>query len=127
MNTMPSLIAALISLCIITANAQSSSNLPAEQDAITIISTHEDIRASLYKIIHITPGSQNQEDGFIRENVIRVTAFAPSSAGQPTRSIRHYLMYYSEEYGWFIEAQRSDARGVYIEISSQKKGRVFIR
>lgn len=117
----------LIGLLMSTASAQTSSEPPTEKEAIAIISTHEDIKASFYKIIRITPGRQMEKEGFIHENVLRVTAFAPGSAGRPSRGIKHFLMYYTEKYGWYMESERRDSRGVYLEISSQKKGRVFVR
>lgn len=120
-------IVVLIGFLIGTASAHSAGALPTQKEAAAIISTHEDIKASFYKVIRITLGKQMVKEGFIHENVLRVTAFAPASAGRPMRGIKHYLMHYTEEYGWFLEAQKSDSRGVYLEISSQKKGRVFVR
>jgi hypothetical protein len=121
------LIILLLGSLITSVNAQLAPEPPSERVALDIISTHEQIKASLYKVIRITPGRQQDKDGFIYENVIRVTAFAPESAGQPTREIKHYLMNYTDEYGWFIESVKRDARGVYLEISSQNKGRVYVR
>jgi hypothetical protein len=117
----------LIASLITAANGQMTAEPPTEKDAITIIATHEDINSNLYKIIHITPGQQHEKDGFISENAIRITAFAPGSAGQRKREIKYYLMQYSDEYGWFIESTREDTRGIFLEISSQKKGRVIVR
>ncbi|MFK7909793.1 MAG: hypothetical protein AB8F34_04240 [Akkermansiaceae bacterium] len=110
-----------------SASAQLTAEPPSERVALEIIADHESIRANLYQIIRITPGQQQDKDGFIAGNVIRVTAFAPKSAGRPTRAIKNYLMHYTEEYGWFLESVKEDARGIYLEISSQKKGRVFVR
>lgn len=121
------LVVFLTALLAASARAQSAPEPPSGREALEIISTHERIKAGLYKIIRITPGSLQDRDGFITGSVIRVSAFAPASAGRPKRSIKHYLMYHNEEYGWFIECEGEDARGVYLEISSQKKGRVFVR
>ena len=124
----PFALAVLIATSLIaSANAQMTAVPPNGKDAVAIISTHDDINPSFYKVIHITPGKQVGEDGFVSENVIRVTAFAPESAGRPKRAIRHFLLQHEEEYGWYIETAREDTRGVYVEISSQKKGRVFVR
>lgn len=117
----------LIGSLIAAANAQLSTEPPSEKDALAIISTHEDINSNLYKIIHITPGRQLGNDGFMSDNMVRVTAFAPASAGRPKREIKQYLMQYTDEYGWFIEIRKEHTRGVYLEISSQKKGQVFVR
>ncbi len=117
----------LIVASIAAANAQVLAEPPTEKDAISIISTHDDINSSLYKIIHIRAGRQLEENGFISDNVVRITAFAPESAGRPKRVIKHYLLQYTDEYGWFIESTKEDTRGIYLEISSQKKGRVFVR
>lgn len=62
----------------------------------------------------------------MHENVIRVTVFALKSAGQPTREIKHFPMQHTDGYSWFIECAKEDARGIYLEISSQKKGRVIV-
>ena len=117
----------LVGLLICAANAQITAEPPSEKDAVIVISTHDDINSSLYKIIHIIPGQQREEDGFVSGNVVRVTVFAPESAGRPKREIKHYLMRYTDEYGWFIESTKEGTRGVYLEISSQKKGRVIVR
>lgn len=117
----------LIGSLITAANAQMTAAPPAAKDVIAIISTYDDINSNLYKVIHITPGKQQGEDGFISENVVRVTAFAPESAGRPKRVIKHYLLQHGDEYGWYIETTKEDTRGVYVEISSQKKGLVIVR
>jgi hypothetical protein len=121
------LVVFILGSLVLTAHAQIVPEPPSHKDAMDVISTHEQIKASLYKIIRVTPGKQLAKDGFLQDNVARITAFAPASAGRPERMIKHYLMQYSEEYGWFLESQRTDARGVYLEISSQKMGRVFLR
>lgn len=36
-------------------------------------------------------------------------------------------MLYSNEYGWYLQRAGDDARGFFLEISSQKQGRVFVR
>jgi hypothetical protein len=124
----PFALAVLIAASLIaSASAQMTTAPPTGKDAVTIISTHDDINPGLYKVIHITPGKQLGENGFMSENVVRVTAFAPESAGRPKRVIRHYLLQHDAEYGWYIETVREDTRGVYVEISSQIKGRVFVR
>ena len=110
-----------------SARAQVAADPPNEKDAIAIIATHEQIKASLYKIIRVTPGKQLEKNGFLQDNIVRVTTFAPASSGRPARVIKHYLMQYTEEYGWFLESTKNDARGVYLEISSQNMGRVFVR
>lgn len=110
-----------------TADAQMAAIPPGEKDAINIIATHDEINPALYRIIHITPGRQQGEDGFVSENVVRITAFAPGSAGRPKREIKHYLLQYDEEYGWYLELTQQDSRGTFVEISSQKKGRVIVR
>lgn len=117
----------LIGSFIAAANAQMTAVPPNEKDAINIIATYDDINPTLYRIIHITPGRQQDQDGFVAENVVRITAFAPGSAGRPKREIKHYLLQYDEEYGWYIELTQQDTRGIFIEISSQKKGRVIVR
>ncbi len=118
----------LIASSLTAAHAQTTAQPPDDKEAISIISTHEDINSNLYRVIHIMPGKRlDEEDGFVSENAVRVTAFAPASAGRPKRGIKHYLLQHSEEYGWFIEATKEDTRGVYLEISSQKKGRVIVR
>lgn len=129
MHTMnPFALAIVVVASLITAaNAQMTAALPTEKDAVAIIATYDNINSSLYKIIHITPGKQLGEDGFVSENVVRITAFAPESAGRPKRGLKHYLLHYSDEYGWYIEITKEDTRGVYVEISSQKKGQVFVR
>ena len=124
----PFTIAVLLFVSLVaSANAQLAAEPPTERDALEIIATHEQIKASLYKIIYIIPGRQAEKDGFIHDNVIRVTAFGPQSVGQSARRVKRYLMKYTDEYGWFLESTKSDARGVYLEISSQKKGRVLVR
>ncbi len=117
----------LLGYFITSAHAQLTTEPPSERDALEIISAHERIKASLYKVIRITPGQQQDKDGFIEGNVTRVTVFAPRSAGRPTRTIKNYLLYHTDEYGWFIESIKQDTRGVYLEISSQKKGRIYVR
>ena len=126
-NNPITLVLILLGSLALTAHAQITAEPPSEKEALAIISTHEQIRASLYKIIRITPGKQLEKNGFLQDNVVRVTSFAPSNAGRPTRTVKNYLMQYNQEYGWFLESTKSDARGVYLEISSQKLGRVFLR
>lgn len=123
---------AILAFCLlgsltIAAHAQLAPEPPTEQEALEIISTHDHIKANLYKIILITPGKKQEKDGFIHDNIIRVTALAPRTAGRPSKTLRQYLLEHTEEYGWFIATAKNDARGIYLEISSQKKGKVFLR
>ena len=108
-------------------NAQIQPTPPTPKEALAIISTHERLKANLFKVIRITPGQLLEKNGFQHKHVIRVMAFAPVSGGRPKRTIRHYIMHYTAEYGWFLETIQQDARGIYLEISSQNKGRIFVR
>ncbi|MBK1830315.1 hypothetical protein JIN77_06240 [Verrucomicrobiaceae bacterium R5-34] len=118
----------LASILLLTCfQAQANDDFPSEQEATSIIATHEEIKASFYQVIRMTPGKHMGKDGFIQENVLRVSVFAPNSASHPSRVIKHYLMQYHPTYGWFLEKTKEDSRGVYLEISSQKQGRIYLR
>lgn len=127
MRTHLTLLAGMLFMLMNPALALAGEPMPTEKEALAIISTHERLKSNLYKIVRLTRGKFVEKDGFIHEEVIRVTAFSPMSGGNPKRELRHFLMKYHYEYGWFLEKIREDARGTYLEISSQKKGRVFVR
>jgi len=100
---------------------------PSKEDALTIIAGHEELKPRLFKIVHIAPGTLQEKSGFTHHQAILVTALGPKSAGEPTRVLKKYTMLYSEEYGWYLQRIATNSRGLYIEINSQRRGRVFVR
>lgn len=104
---------------------------PSEKDTIKIIATFKDLAERHFDIIHIAPGTLRNKNGFQHNNAVQITYFAPmiDEKNRVTRhrTIRCLTMLWSEKYGWYLQAQRTDARGIHIEISSQKLGRVFVR
>lgn len=123
----------LLILCLVPtlATAQNQRPLPSEKDALEIISTFEQTSDRHYKIVHITSGTLQEKDGFRADQVARITVFAPGRGDRNNtirgREIKYYTMHWSPTYGWYLQAQRKDARGIYLEISSQTRGRVFVR
>jgi hypothetical protein len=98
-----------------------------KDDAVKIISTLERLHPRHYQVIHILDGTQNQKDGFNHHFAKQISFFGPKDGSDTTRTLRYCTMLYSAEYGWFFQRKGRDARGFFLEISSQIKGRVFIR
>jgi hypothetical protein len=109
------------------AHAQEAVSPPDEKDVIAIIAAYDDINSRLYQVVHITPGEKQDEDGFTPFHQVRITAFAPESAGRPRRQLKYYLLEWSDLYGWFIQRTRQHSVGTSLEIHSQKKGKVIVR
>jgi hypothetical protein len=110
-----------------TSHANSASSLLTKEEAINIIATLEELAPRHYQIIHIMDGSLQEKDGFIHKQAKRVRFFGPRDNRDTRRVQRYYTMIYSMNYGWFLQRSGEDARGYYMEISSQIEGRIFIR
>ncbi len=67
------------------------------------------------------------QGGFRHHTAKRVSFFGPNNGGDTSQALGNYTMLYSVEYGWFLQKSGRDARGSFLEISSQTKGRVFVR
>ncbi|MBT8043410.1 MAG: hypothetical protein KJO79_00545 [Verrucomicrobiae bacterium] len=98
-----------------------------KEDAIKIISTLERLNARHYKVIHIADGTQRDKDGFQHDIAKKVSFYGPRDVSDTSRCLRHVIMLYSVEYGWYLQKSDRDARGPFLEISSQKQDRVFVR
>lgn len=98
-----------------------------KEEAINIIATLEELHPRHYQIIHMMDGSREEKDGFRYNHAKRIRFFGPKDHRDTRRVLRCYTMLYTPEYGWFLQRSGNDARGYYMEISSQTKGRIFIR
>jgi hypothetical protein len=98
-----------------------------KEQAINIISTLEELHPRHYHIIHMMEGTREEKDGFRHKLAMRVRFFGPKDNRDTRRVLRCYTMLHSAEYGWFLQRIGDDARGYYMEISSQTRGRIFIR
>lgn len=98
-----------------------------KQEVVDIISTLEELHPRHYEIIHIMDGSLTEKDGFRHNHAKRISFFGPKNNRDTRRLIRSYTMLYSPEFGWFLQRTSHDAQGHFIEVSSQTKGRVFLR
>ncbi|MGB0775623.1 MAG: hypothetical protein ACPG32_15160 [Akkermansiaceae bacterium] len=110
----------------LTSMAQSPPEELSNEEAVAIISTFEQLGKERFKVLHIFAGTLKEKDGFTHYNAMKVSFIGPNQNGRGS-CLRHYTMRYSATYGWFLQRSGSDARGFFLEISSQKKGRVFTR
>ncbi|BDS05966.1 hypothetical protein NT6N_10060 [Oceaniferula spumae] len=104
-----------------------AADLPSKEEALTIIANHEDLKSHLFTVVHIEPGKLREKNGFIHDQALLITVLGPKSAGDTVRILKQYTMFYSQEYGWYLQRVLNDSRGIYVEISSQTRGRVFVR
>ena len=111
----------------VSARAEVPQSSLSKEDAITIISTVERLNPRHYQVIHIMDGTQDEKGGFRHHTAKRVSFLGPNNGADTSQALRHYTMLYSVEYGWFIQKGGRDSRGRFLEISSQTKGRVFLR
>lgn len=110
-----------------TSSANSAPSPLTKEEAIQMISTLEELHPRHYQIIHIMDGTLEEKDGFRHKHAKRVRFFGPKNNRDTRRILRCYTMLYNPEYGWFLQRSGQDARGYYLEISSQTQGRLFIR
>lgn len=111
----------------VSARAEASQSSLSKEDAIKIISTIERLNPRHYKVIHIMDGTQDEKCGFRHHAAKRVSFLGPNNGTDTNQAFRHYTLLYSVEYGWFFQKGGRDARGFFLEISSQTKGQVFVR
>ncbi|NWK56779.1 hypothetical protein HW115_14245 [Verrucomicrobiaceae bacterium N1E253] len=114
----------------LSAMAGAATAAPSElskEQAIEIIATLEELHPRHYQIIHLMDGSLERKDGFRHQSAKRVQFFGPKDHRDTRRVLRSCTLLHSAEYGWFLQRSAEDARGHYLEISSQTKGRIFIR
>ena len=124
---LPHLIMALFMVTPYAAHASQSDPGLSNEDAVKIISTLERLHPRHYRVIHIYSGTQTQKDGFRHHLAKRISFYGPKDKRDTTHTLRHCTMLYSAEYGWFLQRTDHDTRGSFLEISSQTKGRVFVR
>lgn len=117
----------ILTLCLAPAGLAQLAEAPSQEVALTIIASHEELKPRLFKIVHITTGTLQEKCGFTHDQAISVTALGPKSAGDTTRVLKKYTLLYSQEYGWYLQRISTDSRGIFIEISSQRQGKVFVR
>jgi hypothetical protein len=72
-------------------------------------------------------GTQDEKGGFRHHVAKRVSFIGPNNGSDTNQTLGKYTMLYSVEYGWFLQKGGRDARGFFLEISSQTKGRVIVR
>lgn len=109
------------------ANAHVLAEPPSKEEALQIIADYENFRKIHFTIVHIIPGTYREEDGFQRDQVIRIVAYTPSDRNGKIRKLRKYMMFHTDEYGWYLQREETDAQGAYLKIFSQKKGKVRVR
>ncbi len=124
---LPRLVVALFMATPHAVHASESDPGLSNEDAVKIIATLERLHPRHYHVIHTFSGSQTQKDGFRHHFAKRISFFGPKDKQNTTRTLRHCTILYTAEYGWFLQRIDRDARGLFLEISSQIKGRVFVR
>jgi len=98
-----------------------------KKDALDIIATFDELAPRHYQINHIMDGTQETKDGFRHYRAKRISYMGPKNNQDTRRVFLTCTMLYTQEYGWFLQRHGNDARGCFLEISSQKRGRIFIR
>lgn len=127
-KTLTSILAGCLAVFLFSsAHAEANPAALSKEEALTIISTMERLPARSYRVVHITDGSLEDENGFHHQFAKKVSFLGPQSNQNTSRSLKHHTMLYSTEYGWYLQRIATDTRGFYLEISSQTKGRVFVR
>ena len=107
--------------------AEPTSDL-SEELAKRLIAEVLEIRSSGINVATVIDGAKSSKDGFMEEDVRRVTAVHPIlEDGRLVRRVRCYDFSWSPQFGWFYQESRFTRSGEEVWIWSEIKGESVVK